>query len=415
KPANSMVRWYASALSGKYFQQHAPVRRQTVPVGHSVRFAYLETAVTMLALASGDRSLLPALESAWERMVTRRMYITGGTGSLPGTEGYGNDYELDPEFAYAETCASLASLFWNWQMVQLTGEAKYTDLFEWQLYNAAGVGMGFDGRSYLYNNPLTCHGGVERKPWYAVPCCPSNISRTWADLGRYIATSQDKSIRIHQFISSQLSASITAAGGEAAHASLAMEADLPWEGRVRIKVTDIETAQREQPLPFLLEFRQPAWVNEMPVTVNGEPVMMPATPAGIQPVGYDPRPASYRTISRSWAIGDQVEITFPVKIVLRRAHPRVKAHEGKVAVTRGPLVYCLESVDNPGVDLFTEKLDLESLAATFDSELLGGMVRITAKTTSGKPLTLIPYFAWGNRGPSQMTVWVNIGSGQPGE
>src|SRR5690606_27289959 len=125
---------------GKYFQQHAPVRSQAVPVGHSVRFAYLETAIAMLARESGDLSFLAPLERAWNRMVSRRMYVTGGIGSLPALEGFGKDYELDPEVAYAETCAALGSMFWSWEMVQLTGKAQYSDLFEWQLYNAAGVG-----------------------------------------------------------------------------------------------------------------------------------------------------------------------------------------------------------------------------------------------------------------------------------
>jgi uncharacterized protein len=145
KPWNATLRWNLNALSGKYFQQHVPVRKQTIPVGHSVRFAYLETAVAMLAKESGDKTLIPALKQAWEHMVTRRMYVTGGIGSLPSMEGFGNDYELDPEYAYAETCAALASMFWNWEMAQLTNEAKYSDLFEWQLYNAAAVGMGLDG------------------------------------------------------------------------------------------------------------------------------------------------------------------------------------------------------------------------------------------------------------------------------
>ncbi len=188
KPWNITARWYASALSGKYFQQHTPVREQTIPVGHAVRFTYLETAMAMLARTGDDHSLVEPLERAWEHMLTRRMYVTGGIGSLPALEGFGRDDELDPEFAYAETCAALGSLFWNWEMAQLTGNARYSDLFEWQLYNAAAVGMGLAGDTYFYNNPLVCQGGVSRKAWYAVPCCPSNISRTWADLGKYIYT-----------------------------------------------------------------------------------------------------------------------------------------------------------------------------------------------------------------------------------
>jgi len=409
KPANTTLRWYAAALTGKYFQQHAPVRRQTVPVGHSVRFGYLETAVAMLARASGDQSLRITLERAWEHMVSRRMYITGGIGSLPGTEGFGNDYELDPEYAYAETCAALASLFWNWQMAQLTSEVKYTDLFEWQLYNAAGVGMGLDGRTYLYNNPLTCRGGVERKPWYAVPCCPSNISRTWADLGKYIASSQGSAIRIHQYISSRFSEMVTGGDGHEARVSLEMASGFPWDGRIRVKVLEIIPAS--QPVSFALELRIPSWAGEISTAVNGEPVVAERASAGEAPAlvtGFDPHLASRRSIARVWSPGDQVEITFSLPVKLRRAHPRVKGHLGKAAVTRGPLVYCLESLDNPGIDIFDAKLDPDSFTPVFDRDLFGGAVKIAAKTVAGKPAVLIPYFLWGNRGPSQMTVWVNI-------
>jgi DUF1680 family protein len=160
-PRNSRLRWVLNALTGKYFQMHAPLRKQTVPVGHAVRFGYLETATAMLMRLTGDRSLLPAMQQDWERMVTRFMYVSGGLGAVPGLEGFGRDDELDPLYAYAETCAALASLFWNWEMVQITGEAKYSDLFEWQLYNAAAPGMGLDGDDYLYNNPLACRGSVE--------------------------------------------------------------------------------------------------------------------------------------------------------------------------------------------------------------------------------------------------------------
>ncbi|HSJ58710.1 MAG TPA: beta-L-arabinofuranosidase domain-containing protein, partial [Anaerolineae bacterium] len=177
RPRGIGVRYYLSALTGNYFQQHRPVHEQWVPVGHAVRFAYLETAAAMLCRERGGGPatdlLRDALEAAWAHMVARRMYVTGGIGSLPALEGFGRDYELDPEYAYAETCAALGSMFWNWEMTLLTGEARYADLFEWQLYNAASVGMGLDGRAYLYNNPLASRGGVRRRPWYAVPCCPS--------------------------------------------------------------------------------------------------------------------------------------------------------------------------------------------------------------------------------------------------
>lgn len=396
KPKNTTLRWYASALSGKYFQQHAPIRKQTVPVGHSVRFAYLETAIAMLARETGDKTYIPALEQAWERMVTRRMYVTGGIGSLPGMEGFGNDYELDPEFAYAETCAALASMFWNWEMVQLTNEAKYSDLFEWQLYNAAAVGMGADGRTYLYNNPLTCKGGITRKPWYAVPCCPSNLSRTWADLGKYICSSTENEIFSHQYISSE---------HNTAPAKITIHSELPWKGIVRI------TVDPALPAEFTLNLRLPSWLEPQTthITCNGDLI---STASAVQPneptaSGFDPRKSRWLNLRRIWNSGDVIELSFYMSPQFHRAHPKVQGHNGKVAVTRGPLVYCLESIDNPQVDIFNVNVDTTSLQPVFDVSLPGGFMKLEGRSKTGVPLTFIPYHLWGNRGESMMTVWVN--------
>ena len=415
KPKSSTLRWYASALSGKYFQQHAPVREQTVPVGHSVRFAYLGTAIAVLARDSGDRTLIPALEQAWEHMVTRRMYVTGGIGSLPGLEGFGNDYELDPEYAYAETCAALASMFWNWEMAQLTGEAKYSDLFEWQLYNAAAVGMGLDGASYLYNNPLSCRGGVTRQPWYAVPCCPSNLSRTWAGLGKYIYSTGKDELFIHQYISSE---TIVKMGNPV---KIRIESGLPWNGKISIYVDPAEKKK------FKLHLRMPSWspLPQLNAKDTAEKQMYTkelhfshtVDESGLQVVnkymrqsmvsGYDPRIAWFVSIDRLWSSGDALELNFDMSIQLRRAHPKIKGHQGKAVVTRGPLVYCLESVDNPNVDIFNIKVDTTSLQPVFDEALLGGIMKLEGKTANGQHLTFIPYHLWGNRGASTMTVWIN--------
>ncbi len=407
-----ILRWIAIALSGEYFQQHAPVRQQVVPVGHSVRFGYLKAATARLGRAAGDRSLLPALEQTWERMVTRRMFVTGGIGSLPGLEGFGHDYELDPETAYNETCAALASLLWNWEMAMWTGEAKYSELFEWQLYNAASIGMGLDGTTYFYHNPLACRGNLSRQPWYSVPCCPSNLSRTWGNLGHCIFSTAPGKLTLHQYISCRLEAeSLPMAGGGTAAVGLEMQSGLPWEGRVRLEVKEAAPSAPGQPAAFELLLRQPTWAGEMEVRVNGSPA---ASAAG-QPEaknatasGYDPRPAVFLPIHRLWSSGDVVEIDFSMPIQLRRAHPKVRGHQGKAAVTRGPLVYCLESTDNPGVDLFDACLDPNLLAPVFDSSLLGGTIMLQGFTRDGKPLTFIPYFLWGNRGLSQMNVWVKI-------
>jgi len=396
RPRNATLRWQINAISGKYFQQHAPIRKQTVPVGHSVRFAYFETAIAMLARENGDKTLIPALEQAWEHMVTRRMYVTGGIGSLPGSEGFGNDYELDPEYAYAETCAALASLFWNWEMAQLTNQAKYSDLFEWQLYNAAAVGMGLDGTTYLYNNPLTCRGGVTRKPWYSVPCCPSNLSRTWADLGKYIYSSNQDEIFVHQYIDSEYDGGL---------AKIEIRSELPWMERVKI------TVDPSVPTEFTLNLRLPSWCDaeSSRISCNGEFFPLSSSPQQneLPASGYDPRESRWLNLKRIWNSGDVVELTFGMPIKLHHAHPKVKGHQGKVSITRGPLVYCLESVDNPNVDIFTVAIVKTSLEFVFDRTAFDGTAKIIGQTKTGEPIIFIPYHLWGNRGESTMTVWVN--------
>jgi len=411
-PPNTTLRWYASALSGKYFQQHAPIREQIVPVGHSVRFAYLETAAAMLADTTHDKTLIPPLENAWEHMVSRRMYVTGGIGSLPGMEGFGNDYELDPEFAYAETCAALGSMFWSHEMAKLTGKPQYSDLFEWQLYNASAVGMGLDGTTYLYNNPLACSGGVTRQPWYAIPCCPSNLSRTWANLDRYIFSSAPGEMTLQQYITSASQVlEIPVADGGSLAIRLQMDSRLPWEGYTKIQILNIHPQNTEQNT-FHLHFRLPSWAASARFSLNGmEWKLNPPSPNALEPTasGYDPRGAAYLGIDTPIGSGDEIEIHFEMPIRVLQAHPKVKGHAGKVAVTRGPLVYCLENLDNPGVDIFNVQLDPSSLQPESDPDLLEGMVKINARSLNDQPLTFIPYFLWGNRGASQMTVWINTG------
>ena len=397
KPFAVDLRWNLNALSGRYFQQHAPIRRQDTAEGHSVRFGYLETAVARLYRAQPDPSLLPALEAAWQNMVTRRMYVTGGIGSLPALEGFGADYELDPEYAYAETCAALAGMFWNWEMALITGQARYSDLFEWQLYNAAGVGMGLSGENYLYNNPLASQGGVARKAWYAVPCCPSNLSRTWAGLGKYICSTSPNTLWIHQYIGCQVKLP------QGPCAGLSIQSGLPWEGGVQVAM------ELGAPAEFTLNLRIPSWAGASRVAVNGQAIQVEPLPLEVaEPTasGYDPRQARFLAIRRAWQPGDALELEFDLPITLRRAHPRVKGHAGKVAVSRGPLVYCLESVDNPGVDIFTCRLEPASLQVEPAPGLLNGCQLLRGRTVEGRELILIPYALWGNRGESQMAVWV---------
>ncbi len=397
RPWYGVFRWYWDMLSGKYFQQHKPVGLQTKAEGHAVRFLYLETAIAMLQRLRGDPGPTAPLSKAWENMTTRRMYVTGGLGSQPTTEGFGRDYELDPRYAYAETCAAVGSIFWNWEMILSTGDARYADLLEWQLYNAALVGVGEDGVSYFYNNPLASDWYLSRKSWYRCPCCPSNLSRMLADIGKYIYGWNERSVWVHQYISNETEIPKTG--------KVHIVSGLPWEGNVTIALL------LSMPREFTLYLRLPSWSEKAQVSVNGKNIVVNGSLAVTsEPTasGYDPRPSRYFSLRRHWEPGDVIKVLFPMNVRMRSTHPRVKATRGKVALTRGPLVYSLESVDNPGMDLFNIRLDPDSPRPEFSSEYFGGTVVLRARSAGGRPLTFIPYFLWGNRGLSQMTVYVKV-------
>lgn len=399
RPPFSQLRYYLSGLSGKYFQQHHPIRGQAVPVGHSVRFGYLETAEAMLLRGETDEKLLRTMLKAWGHMVTRRMDVTGGLGALPDSEGFGRDYELDPEVAYNETCAAIACLYWNWQLALLTGDARYSDLFEWQLYNAVSVGVGLEGKSYLYNNPTLSRGGIRRQPWYSIPCCPSNIARTFADLGGYVFTKDGQNLYIHQFIGCK--ADWLAEGG----LQVEIESDLPLDGKVVI------TVKVERGQPITLWLRKPSWAGSYSVRVNGKSIDLVLPSAmGHEPTatGYDPRRAAFIPFSLEGGGRYRVELNLDMPVRILRPHPKVKALRGKAAVSRGPVVYCLESCDNAGVDIFDDAVDTGSLQYEYREDLLGSTGVINGRTTNGKPVRFIPYSLWGNRGASMMTVWVRM-------
>jgi len=398
KPPWGKQRWFTNLASGKYFQQHTPIRKQTVPVGHAVRYAYLQTAIAMLYQEREDRTLLSTLEIAWDHMVARRMYVTGGTGSLPNIEGFGRDYELDPVYSYSETCAALGDILWSWEMTRITGKAKYADLTEWQLYNAAAVGLGQDGTSYLYNNPLSSQGAVTRQAWFKCPCCPSNISRVWADLGRYLFSFEENAVWVHQYVGNQMR--------EEKGLGIKMGSMLPWEERVRIKL------EMDSATTFTLHLRVPSWCDGVTLKVNGEsmtidPPSIPAHPPTAS--GYDPLTSWYLPVQRSWSNGDVIEVEFGIDIHIRTTHPRVRATRGQAAVTRGPLVYCLESTDNPEADIFKVAMDPDSLQAEHRDDLFDGITVLRGTARDGSSLTFIPYFLWSNRGSSQMTVYTRIG------
>jgi uncharacterized protein len=387
------LRFLINTLSGKYMQQHRPFHDQTLPVGHAVRFAYLQTAAAMYDRLTGGSTYRNNLVQSWEHMVDRRMYITGGIGSLPEIEGFGRDYELDPAIAYAETCAALGSLFWNREMATITRQARYSDLYEWQLYNAALVGMGMDGKSYLYNNPLETKCQIERRDWYQVPCCPSNLSRTWAGLQGDILALDGDALYIQQYISSQHQLSL-----DDGDISLIIDSGLPWKGQVNLH---FQSAPNQ---PFDLKLRKPSWAGDINLRLNGAIIQ---SNTHVPPCRLMPQNAEWLDVNHAWAAGDQLRLEIDLPVRLLRTHPRVKHVQNRVALARGPLIYCLESIDNPGVDLFSTVLDPESIKCEA-SDVLGGTVLIKAVNLEGAPLIFIPYHLWGNRGPSQMSSFVHL-------
>ncbi len=399
-------RFVVSALNGKYNQQNRPVIQLQKAEGHAVRFCYLQTAQTMLARETGDANLIKPLKNLWEQMVAKRMYVTGGVGSLPLSEGFGRDYEIDPEFAYAETCAALGSMFWSHEMLLLTGEPRFGDLFEWQLYNAASVGVGQDGCSYFYNNPMVSHGDIHRAGWYDIPCCPSNVSRTWASLGSVVLAYANDEVWICQFVSSET----TLFMGQARQpVTYTMTSTLPWQGNVTIKLG------MESSLKFRLAIRLPAWAEDCVVNLNGSrikpPLSNPKEPMRAAN-GLNFNASRWMVLEREFHPGDEINIEFEMPIRLAVQDKRVPKCGRKLVVTRGPVVYCLESLDN-AQDIFKTTIKPASLENYFDKTMMGGTWTVRGKDDKGNPLVFIPYMLWGNRGQSRMTLFVNANNRNP--
>lgn len=388
-------RFLANGLSGKYMQMDRPVAARREPVGHAVRFGYLQAAAAMLDRAGQGEDWQPAVEQSWDAMVQRRMYVTGGLGALPSTEGFGRDYELDPEYGYTETCAALASMLWSHEMALLTAQPQYADLFEWQLYNASLVGLGEHGDAYFYNNPLRCAGEVTRQPWFLVPCCPSNISRIWARLGEYLYASDGKALVINQFVTS------TMAESAGAPVRVRIESGLPWQGRVDVEVLE------SQAVGAWLRFRVPSWATGYRITRDGRPVATAEIVAARTvrtASGYSPYAARVISLEEPARAGDRLDIEFDMPVRVLRPDPRVGKRSRGLTLARGPLVYCLESTDNPGLDVMTARVDVRSVEASRNDGPFGGVTTLHGQTVEGVPCTAIPYYCWGNRGASQLNV-----------
>ncbi len=373
-------------LSGQYHQQHVPAREQREVVGHAVRQTYYAAEMGDVYLETGDAGLRQALEAMWENMVARRMYVTGGVGSRGITEAFGKDYELPNRTSYSETCAAIGSMLWAWRMTLATGDAQYAEVFERQLYNAFLVGMAVDGRTWMYHNPLESLHGLPRAIWFKTPCCPPNIARTLPSLGGYIYGTTPDAIWVHQYVGNKTALRLQTNRT----VDIQVESELPWGNTARIHVAPPE------PIKFTLNVRTPAWTPETRVELNGEELSLPE--------GKVPR---YVPIEREWAQGDEVRLTFEVAPHFVVSNPKVKENRGKVAIMRGPLVYCLEGIDNPYIDLFHIALRrAQELRDELHPEMLGGVWVIKGRTINETEFTAIPFFAWSNRTTSPMRVWM---------
>jgi uncharacterized protein len=386
-----------------YYQDRVPIRESSVIEGHAVRAVYLMTGVVDVYLETGEEALLAAAARQWGDMIGHKQYITGAIGSRAFSESFGDPYELPSATAYAETCAAIGCVFWNWRMLLATGESRFADQIEWLLFNAVLCGIGLDGTTFFYENPLSSRGEREREPWFACACCPPNLMRLMASLGHYFATCDAHGIQVQQFASGTLT------NGDAV---VGVETDYPWSGTVTI---DVRTTPDTE---WALSLRLPAWCIDPTVALNGAIVEAA-------------RSKGYATTTRRWVPGDVVVLTLPMPPQFMRGHPNIEATRASVAITRGPIVYCIESCDQPQ--------DVADMTVTIDPRLplqdvwrpdfLGGAVTLTgsgyarsnaewdslyrrmddgSRERQTIDITAVPYFLWGNRDRGSMNVWVPI-------
>ena len=401
-------------LGRKYFQSHIPVREQESAEGHSVRAMYLFTGMADIAGATSDTELLDACRKLWDNLVQKRMYITAGIGSTHVGEAFTFDYDLPNDTAYAETCASIGLVFFAHRMLQIDTRSCYADVLERALYNTVISGMSLDGKSFFYVNPLEVnpeasekdpgkyHVMPTRQKWFGCACCPPNLARLLTSLGEYIYSAKEDTIYQHLYIGSEVNINL-----QGSKVKLTEETNYPWDSKVKITVC----ADSKK---FKIALRIPGWCRSACVSVNGVLTNISAKMEN-----------GYAVLERVWNNGDIIELDFPMPVMKIRSNPLLSENAGKVAIQRGPIVYCIEEADN-GKHLSEVFLPKDSAFENSHIEVLDGITVIDTNAfrleheSWGEELyrqdelpkfkkqkvRLIPYYAWANRDIGEMSVWI---------
>ena len=362
-----------------YYQDIVPVRQLTDISGHAVRCMYLYCGMADVAALKNDTGYIAAMDRLWDDVVHRNMYITGGIGSSRDNEGFTEDYDLPNLDAYCETCASVGMVLWNQRMNQLTGDSKYIDILERSLYNGALAGISLGGDRFFYVNPLESKGDHHRQEWYGCACCPSQLSRFLPSIGNYIYASSDDALWVNLYIGNTGQIRI----GET-DILLTQETDYPWEGSVKLTIST-------SPLEKEIRLRIPNWCKTYDLSINGKRINVS------EEKGY--------AVIKDWKSQDVIALDMDMPVEIVAADPHVKENFGKRAIQRGPLVYCMEEIDNPE---YFDQIQLSpstTFQTAFVSDILNGIK--TIKTNGrAQSATFIPYYAWDNRKAGKMRVWI---------
>jgi len=396
----------------EYSQSHIPVTQQREAVGHAVRGVYMYAGMADIAALRNNQEYIEAINSIWEDVVTKKMYITGGIGSTGHGEAFGAPYELPNMSAYCETCASIGNVYWNHRLFMLHGDAKYYDVLERSLYNGLLSGVGMSGDLFFYPNPLESHGQHERSPWFGCACCPSNVARFVPSVPSYFYAQKDDELFINLFASGTAEINI-----QNNPVQIRQETEYPWEGKILV---DVAPEKSEE---FKIKLRIPGWSTNT-VTPGGLYSFIDKTDEKVtlKVNGKDidiQMEKGFAVINRKWKKGDKIELNLPMPVRRIKSHENVVSNKDKIAIQRGPLVYAAEWADQEDKKVLNLVLNEgQHLEAKANPTLLGGVYTIHGNVkgmtinesqnlvADDKYLTMIPYYAWAHRGPGEMMVWI---------